>query len=111
MSQISVFIFPEYKNQISSRALQKRLELVESIIAFSKDKNLSSKDIERINKKLGSRMRGTKLYPGGSSVLFGWSFSFDKIGPIILKPYYNREISALIIHRNLFKGLSCVNDH
>ncbi|MFX1282385.1 MAG: hypothetical protein ACFFB5_01975 [Promethearchaeota archaeon] len=59
---------------------------------------MSDKAIGQISKKLGSRMRGTKLYPGGSSVLFGWSFSFDKIGSIIIKPYYNREISALIIH-------------
>ncbi|MFX0016332.1 MAG: hypothetical protein ACFFB2_01480 [Promethearchaeota archaeon] len=59
---------------------------------------MSNKTIERITEKLGSRMEGTTLYPGGSSVLFGWSFPFKKIGSIVIKPYYNREMTALMIH-------------
>ncbi|MFX0122135.1 MAG: hypothetical protein ACFFAE_00725 [Candidatus Hodarchaeota archaeon] len=98
MSRIPFFFFPKYKNQISSGALQKSLDLVESIIGFSKGNSLSREAISQISRKLGVRMKGTTLYPGGSSCLFGWSFSFKKIGSVILKPYYNREISALIIH-------------
>lgn len=98
MSQNSFFVFPEYKNQIPIRALQKSLDLVESIVDFSNGNSLDYEAINRINEKLGPRMKGTKLYPGGSSVLFGWSFSYDKIGSIIIKPYYSRELAALIIH-------------
>lgn len=98
MSRIPFFLFPEYKNRISSSALQKSLDLVESIIGFSKGNSLRREDISRISQKLGVRMRGTTLYPGGSSCLFGWSFHFDKIGSVIIKPYYSRELSALMIH-------------
>ncbi len=98
MSRIPFFLFPEYKNQISSGALQKSLDLVESIIGFSKGNSLRREEISRISLKLGVRMRGTTLYPGGSSCLFGWSFPFDKIGSVIIKPYYSRELSALMIH-------------
>ncbi|UCG02130.1 MAG: hypothetical protein JSW11_21380 [Candidatus Heimdallarchaeota archaeon] len=98
MSRIPFFLFPEYKNQISSCALQKSLDLVESIVGFSKGNSLSCEAINRISQKLGVQMKGTTLYPGGSSCLFGWSFPFDKIGSIIIKPYYSRELLALIIH-------------
>ncbi|MFX0206583.1 MAG: hypothetical protein ACFFDT_11410 [Candidatus Hodarchaeota archaeon] len=98
MPGIPFFLFPEYKNQISSEELHKNLDLVESIIGFSKGKNLSRDEIDTISQKLGTRMKGTTLYPGGSSCLFGWSFSFDKIGSVIIKPYYSRELPALIIH-------------
>jgi len=98
MSHIPFFLFPEYKNQISSGEMQKSLGLVESIVGFSKGRSLSREAIDRISQKLGGRMRGTSIYPGGSSCLFGWSFFFDKIGSIIVKPYYNRELTALIIH-------------
>ena len=98
MSSIPFFLFPEYKNQISAGELQKTLGLVQSIVGFSKGRSLSQEAINRISQKIGVRMRGTTLYPGGSSCLFGWSFPFDKIGSIIIKPYYNRELSALIIH-------------
>ena len=98
MSHISFFLFPELKNQISTGALKKSLDLVESIVGFSKGKRLSRDAINRISERLGPRMKGTNLYPGGSSVLFGWSFLFDKIGSVIIKPYYRRELLALIIH-------------
>lgn len=98
MPHIPFFLFPEYQNQISSKILQKNLDLVESIVGFSKGKSLSRDAIDRIAQKLGTRMKGTTLYPGGSSCLFGWSFLFHKVGSLIIKPYYSREISALIIH-------------
>ena len=98
MSHIPFFLFPEYKNRISSGVLQKNLGLVESIVGFSKGRTLTREAIERISQRLGGQMRGTTLYSGGSSCLFGWSFPFKKIGSIIIKPYYNRELSSLIIH-------------
>jgi hypothetical protein len=98
MSRIPFFLFPEYQNQISSEALQRNLNLVESIVGFSKGKNLTQEAISQISQKLGVRMKGTTLYPGGSSCIFGWSFPFDKIGSVIIKPYYSRELAALIIH-------------
>lgn len=98
MSNISFFLFPKFKNQIEKESIRKSLDLVKSIVGFSKGKRLGQKDIHRITKKLGSRMKGTRLYAGGSSVLFGWSFNFEKIGFTIIKPYYSRELTALIIH-------------
>lgn len=97
MSRIPLFLFPEYKNKIPSDALQKSLDLVESIVGFSKGKCLNREAVNRISQKLGARMEGTTLYPGGSSCLFGWSFTFD-IGSVVIKPYYSRELTALIIH-------------
>ncbi len=98
MSHIPYLIFPEFKNQVSISSLKKRLGFIESIVGFSKGNRLSRDEVDRITERLGPRIRGTKLFPGGSSVLFGWSFPFNRIGSIIMKPYYNREISALLIH-------------
>ncbi len=98
MPHIPYLIFPEFKDQISASSIKNRLGFIESIVGYSKGNSLSRDDINRITKRLGPRMRGTRLYPGGSSVLFGWSFPFDQIGSIIMKPYYNREITALLIH-------------
>ncbi|UCE13927.1 MAG: hypothetical protein JSV04_01820 [Candidatus Heimdallarchaeota archaeon] len=98
MSNIPFFLFPEFKNQIEKESVRKSLDLVESVIGFSKGKCLGQKDILRITEKLGPRMKGTRMYAGGSSVLFGWSFNFEKIGFTIIKPYYSRELAALIIH-------------
>jgi hypothetical protein len=106
MSRIPFFLFPEYKNQLSSGTLQKNLDLVESIVGFSKGKSLSREAISRISQKLGARMKGTTMYPGGSSCLFGWSFPFD-IGSVIIKPYYSRELSALIIHYLTWQDFVC----
>lgn len=97
MSRISFFLFPEFKEKISVDGLRKSLDLVESIVGYSKGKSLRREAIDRIRERLGSRMRGTRLYPGGSSVLFCWSFSFE-VGSIVIKPYYSRELSALVIH-------------
>ena len=98
MSSISTIFLPEYYNQISIERIKSNLDLVESIIGFSKGKCLAKEDIEQITKILSPRMRGTRLYPGGSSVLFGWGFNFENIGPVIIKPYYSRELPALLIH-------------
>ncbi len=98
MSSISTIFLPEVNNQISIERIKSNLNLVESVIGFSKGKCLTREDVERITKKLGPRMSSTRLYPGGSSVLFGWGFNFENIDPIIIKPYYSREFPALFIH-------------
>ncbi|MHA2224729.1 MAG: hypothetical protein ACXAC8_05970 [Candidatus Hodarchaeales archaeon] len=98
MSQISFFLVPEFKNQISHGTMRNSLDLVESIIGFSKGNSLNQDNIDRITIQLGKRMKGTRLYPGGSSVLFGWSFFFKNIGNVIIKPYYKRRMTALLIH-------------
>ncbi|MHA2245090.1 MAG: hypothetical protein ACXADY_08985 [Candidatus Hodarchaeales archaeon] len=103
MPQIPYLIFPEFKDQLSASSVKNRLGFIESIIGFSKGKSLSRDEINRITDRLGTRIRGTRLFPGGSSVLFAWSFPFDRIGSIIMKPYYNREISALLIHYFTFQ--------
>ncbi len=95
MSRIST-IFLVY--QIPKEGVEKCLDLVESVIGFSKGKPLTRENTDQITKKLGSQMSGTRFYPGGSSVLFGWSFYFEDLGQIIIKPYYRREITALFIH-------------
>ena len=98
MAGISTIILPDYGNRVSNEEIRKYLDLVESIIGFSKGKCLTKEDIGRITQKLGARMIGTRLYPGGSSALFGWGFNFENIQPVIVKPYYNRELPALFIH-------------
>ncbi|MFX0051342.1 MAG: hypothetical protein ACFE8U_08630 [Candidatus Hermodarchaeota archaeon] len=98
MSRLSFIIFPEFKDQISAEKVKNSLDLVESIIAYSKGNRLNSDEINRICKKLGSRITGSRLYSGGSSVLFGWSFQLGKVGSIIIKPYYNRQLTQLILH-------------
>lgn len=98
MSRIPTIIFPEFYNQVSREGLQQCLDLVESIVGFSKGKSLTRVNIDLITKKLGSRMSGTRLFPGGTSVLFAWSFYFNNLGSIIIKPYYTREIVSLLIH-------------
>jgi hypothetical protein len=98
MSHLSFIIFPEFKDQISVEKVRKSLDLVESIIAYSKGNRLNSDEIDRICKKIGSRIIGSRLYSGGSSVLFGWSFQLGNVGSVIIKPYYNRQLTQLIIH-------------
>ncbi|MFX0182351.1 MAG: hypothetical protein ACFE95_04630 [Candidatus Hodarchaeota archaeon] len=98
MPRFSFFLFPEFKNQISIKTVKKSLDLVESIIAYSRGNRLNSDEINRICEKIGSRIKGSRLYSGGSSVLFGWSFQFGDVGSVIIKPYYNRQLSQLIIH-------------
>lgn len=98
MSRLSFFLFPKFKEQISVETAKKSLDLVESIIAYSKGNRLNFDEINRICKKIGSRIKGSRLYSGGSSVLFGWSFQFGNVGSVIIKPYYNRQLTQLIIH-------------
>lgn len=107
MSRHSFLLFPEFKNKLSHDTIREALDLVETIIIYSKGKSLHVDEIEKIKSKLNSRMVGGYLYPGGTSVLFGWSFQF-KIGRIIIKPYYNRELAQLIIH--YFTAKDCAKD-
>jgi len=107
MSRHPFFLFPEFKNKISHDTIREALALVETIIIYSKGKRLHGNEIEKISKRLNSRMVGVYLYPGGTSVLFGWSFQF-KIGKVIIKPYYNRELTQLIIH--YFTAKDCAKD-
>ncbi|NHJ00861.1 MAG: hypothetical protein EAX86_01910 [Candidatus Heimdallarchaeota archaeon] len=108
MLKISSLIFPDYKDQIDRDFLRNKLNLVQNIIFSSKGKNLSDKDIQQIKLKLGPKMGDSNLYKGGSSVLFGWSFEFPIIGRVIIKPYYKRELSHLIIH--YLTSLDCIKD-
>ena len=94
----SYILFPEFKEKISQEALNKCLVLVESIINYSKGNHLNQEKIDLIKEKLGDKMKGTFLYPGGASVLFGWNFDIESFGSIIIKPYYNRDFSQLLIH-------------
>lgn len=98
MTNLSVALFPEYKKVISHDMIKKRLNLVESIVNYSEGRNLDSNTIDKIKNKLKTRLEGTRLYKGGSSVLFGWSFYFKNLGTIIIKPYYSRELIQLIVH-------------
>jgi hypothetical protein len=98
MIPISLLLFPDFSDKISTENVRKSLDLVESIVAFSKGQTLDRKKVKQIYEKLGSRIQGTKIYPGGSSTLFAWSFHFGKVGSIVFKPYYNRELAQLIIH-------------
>ncbi|MHA1973846.1 MAG: hypothetical protein ACTSW1_12690 [Candidatus Hodarchaeales archaeon] len=113
MSHFSYLVFPEYKNRISDKVIVKCLDLVEGIVNFSRGKNLSSEEVKKITSKLGEKMSGSILYPGGASTLFAWSFVIHQFANIIIKPYYNRQITQLIVHyliyqdfRNEFRKLS-----
>jgi hypothetical protein len=46
MSGISTIILPEYDNRVSNEEIRKYLDLVESIIGFSKGKCLTKEDKE-----------------------------------------------------------------
>ncbi len=91
-------MFPEFKENYSYYALQSNLELVESVVNFSRGQFLSPEKIELIKEKLGKKLIGTKFYPGGSSVLFGWSFPSEQVGRLMYKPYYSRHLTQLLIH-------------
>ncbi len=97
-------ILPEFKNNYSYYALQKNLELVESVVQFSRGQFLNPEKIEIIKEKLGKKLIGTRFYPGGSSVLFGWSFPSEQVGRLMYKPYYSRHLTQLLIH------YFCIND-
>jgi hypothetical protein len=91
-------LFPKYKDQISDDSITKALDLVESIVAYSQGNRINREEINRLLEKIDSRMAGTRLYPGGSNILFGWGFDLENIGSVIFKPYYNRHLTQLIIH-------------
>ena len=98
MSHLSYTIFPEFESLISESLIKNDLKLVSSLINFSKGNFLDRTAIIQISEKLGQKMKGTRLYPGGTSVLFGWGFTFPKIDGVMIKPYYSREIFQLILH-------------
>ena len=98
MSNLSYALFPEFKSLISESSLENNLKLVSSIINFSKGNFIHQNKINLIINKLGHKMDGTRLYPGGTSVLFGWGFTIPKIDGVMIKPYYSREIFQLILH-------------
>ncbi|MHA1992927.1 MAG: hypothetical protein ACW97Z_00135 [Candidatus Hodarchaeales archaeon] len=98
MSPPTFNIFPEFKKNYSYYALQKNLELVESVVQFSRGQFLGPKKIELIKEKLGKKLIGTQFYAGGSSVLFGWSFPSEQVGRLMYKPYYSRHLTQLLIH-------------
>ncbi|MHA1978906.1 MAG: hypothetical protein ACW98I_18530 [Candidatus Hodarchaeales archaeon] len=94
----TISIFPEFKENYSYYAIQKNLELVESVVNFSKGQFLSPEKIDLIKEKLGKKLIGTQFYPGGSSVLFAWSFPSEQVGRLMYKPYYKRHLTQLLIH-------------
>ncbi len=98
MNHLSYTLFPEFESLISESLLINNLKLVSSIINFSKGNFLDKNKINLISDKLGQKMKGTRLYPGGTSVLFGWGFTFPEIDGVMIKPYYSREIVQLILH-------------
>jgi len=98
MNHLSYTLFPEFESQITESYLQNSLKLVSSIINFSKGYFLDQNKINLISNKLGQKMEGTRLYPGGTSVLFGWGFTFPKLDGVMIKPYYSREIFQLLLH-------------
>ncbi|MCK4848921.1 MAG: hypothetical protein KAT16_07860, partial [Candidatus Heimdallarchaeota archaeon] len=98
MNHLSYTLFPEFKSLISDSLLKNNLKLVSSIINFSKGNFLDQNKINLISDKLGQKMKGTRLYPGGTSVLFGWGFTFPKIDGVMIKPYYSCEIFQLLLH-------------
>jgi len=98
MNHLSYTLFPEFKSLISESLLKNNLKLVSSIVNFSKGNFLDLNRINLISDKLGQKMKGTRLYPGGTSVLFGWGFTFPKIDGVMIKPYYSSEIIQLILH-------------
>lgn len=100
-------LFPKFKDQISVDSITQALDLIESIVAYSKGNRVKIDEINQLQEKVGSRMAGTRLYPGGSNILFGWGFDIENFGPVIFKPYYNRHITQLIIH--YFTATECTS--
>ncbi|MFW9779928.1 MAG: hypothetical protein ACFFE8_13815 [Candidatus Heimdallarchaeota archaeon] len=94
---MSFFIVPGFEN-VDHGEVRRILDLVQSVIAFSQGQSLDKKAIGRITKKLGARMFGSELFPGGSSVLFAWRFPIEKLGAVVVKPYYSGTITRLLIH-------------
>lgn len=98
MTSVAFSIFPKFRGIVPETFIQANLDLVGSVISFSKGKSLTPTDIYQIKKKLGRKLSGTTFYPGGSSVIFGWSFPYTNDLRIMFKPYYTRELTQLLIH-------------
>ncbi len=99
MTSAAYSIFPKFKGIVSETFVQRNLDLVCSVINFSKGELLDQSKINLIEGKLGNKLTGTTFYPGGSSVIFGWSFPLsDSNLRVMFKPYYSRELTQLIIH-------------
>ncbi|MHA1227224.1 MAG: hypothetical protein ACTSR2_07025 [Candidatus Hodarchaeales archaeon] len=103
MAQFSYLVFPEFKSCISDKVIIKCLDLVEGLINFSRGKYLTNEEVGKITSKLEDKMSGSTLYPGGASTLFAWSFVIKQFDNMIIKPYYNREITHLIVHYLTYK--------
>lgn len=97
MSPTSFFLVPGFE-QLPPGEIRNKLDLVESIVAFSQGHPLDKAAVGRISEKLGLRMGDSKLFAGGSSVLFAWSFPIDEIGAVVVKPYYSGTLTRLLIH-------------
>ena len=98
MGPIAFNIFPAFQSRVSEVLVKKRLELVSKVINFSQGEFLHYNKIDLLKTKLREKLKDSTLYPGGSSVLFGWAFPCKHIGSIMFKPYYARELAHLIIH-------------
>lgn len=98
MTSVAFSIFPKFSGVVAETFIKANLDLVASVINFSKGKLLNQTKINQIEKKLGKKLSGTTFYPGGSSVIFGWSFPYSSDLRIMFKPYYTRELTQLLIH-------------
>ena len=98
MMSYSFLLFPKFKEQISKDSIIQALDLIVDIIAYTKGNRISIDEINRFQEKFSSRMVESRLYPGGSNILFGLGVDIESNGPVIFKPYYNRHLAQLIIH-------------
>jgi hypothetical protein len=97
MLQSSFFITPGFE-KVDHGEIRRILDLVQGIIAFSQGQPLNKAAVGRITNKLGARMGDSKLFSGGSSVLFAWKFPINEIGAVVVKPYYSGTLTRLLIH-------------
>ncbi|MFX0172252.1 MAG: hypothetical protein ACFE9L_10045 [Candidatus Hodarchaeota archaeon] len=89
-------IFTDFKGQIDESILGNYLNISESLIRFSNGDRLTREGIKVIQEKFKGSLDGT-LFPGGKDTIFAWSIPFGTID-VLLKPYYKKELFALIIH-------------
>jgi hypothetical protein len=89
-------IFTDFKSQIDESILGNYLDISGSLIRFCNGGRLTSEGIKAIQKKFKGALDGT-LFPGGKDTIFAWSIPFGNID-LLLKPYYKKELFALIIH-------------
>jgi len=89
-------IFTNFKGQIDETVLENYLDILESLVRFTKGDRLAKDGIGDIQKKFGGALDGT-LFPGGQDAIFAWSIPVGKLN-VLLKPYYKKELLALIFH-------------